>query len=184
MPRWTYTLSTVVLSKSTHDHEVAAMYLPWTTVLRWPLARSLQNEKLRTVHHIIHRQTASYRKHDWMAGTILPAELTNGNWISISNDEIHLWYLAPAELTPLTLQKIAKYYRKKKILAEGYSLYRSRLHWKRIMPHPRLTLQTASSQSVVVGSHISILNILPQVQNESPHFFCGFPGSHKLKEYH
>ena len=31
MPRWIYTLSTLVLSKSTHNHEVTAMYLPQTT---------------------------------------------------------------------------------------------------------------------------------------------------------
>ena len=54
---WIYTLSTVVLFKSAHNHEVAAVCLPWTTVLRWPLARSFENEKLRIVHHTIHRWT-------------------------------------------------------------------------------------------------------------------------------
>ena len=48
MSRWINTLSTVVMSKSTHNHEVAAMYLPWTTVLCWPIARSFENEELRT----------------------------------------------------------------------------------------------------------------------------------------
>ena len=95
MSRWIYTLSTVVLSKSTHNHEVAAMYLPWTTVLYWPLARSFDNEEPRTVDYMIHRLTTLCRKHDWTneqtMWTIPPAELTNGNWISTSNDEIHLW---------------------------------------------------------------------------------------------
>ena len=38
MSRWIYILPTVVLPKSTHNHEVETMYLPWTTVLCWPIA--------------------------------------------------------------------------------------------------------------------------------------------------
>ena len=45
---------TVVFSKSTHNHEVAAMYLPWTTVLCWLLAQLFENKELRTVHYVIH----------------------------------------------------------------------------------------------------------------------------------
>ena len=97
MSRWIYTLSTVVLSKCTHNHEVEAMYLPWTTVISWPLARSFENEELRIVHFMIHWYTTLYWKRDWtneqMIWMILPAKLTDGNWISTSNDEIHLWQL-------------------------------------------------------------------------------------------
>ena len=50
---FSYYLLTLVLSNSTHNHEVAAMYLPWTTVLSWPLVQSFQNESLRTVCHVI-----------------------------------------------------------------------------------------------------------------------------------
>ena len=57
MSRWIHTLSTVVLSKKTHNHEVAGLYLPWTTVLCWLLARSLENEELGTVHYVIRRES-------------------------------------------------------------------------------------------------------------------------------
>ena len=48
-----------------HDHEVAAMYWPWTTVLCWPLAQSFENKELRTVHYVIHCWTTLYGKRDW-----------------------------------------------------------------------------------------------------------------------
>ena len=54
MSRWIYTLST----------DVAAMYLPWTRVLCWPLAWLFEDKELRTVNYMIQRQTTLYWKRD------------------------------------------------------------------------------------------------------------------------
>ena len=79
MSRWIYTLSTVVLSKSTHNHEVAAMYLPLSC---WLLARLFENEELRTDHYMIHFAKQLFTGNEQTTWTILPAEPTDGNWIS------------------------------------------------------------------------------------------------------
>ena len=65
MSRWIYTLCNAVWSKSTHDHDDAAMCLPWTTVLCWPLARSFVNKELKTVHYMIHGETTLFLKREW-----------------------------------------------------------------------------------------------------------------------
>ena len=57
-----------MLSKCTHNHEVAAMDMPWTTVLCWQLAWSFENKELRTEHYMIHCWTMLHRKRGWTNG--------------------------------------------------------------------------------------------------------------------
>lgn len=79
------------------NHEVAAMYLPWTAELCWPLARSFENEELRTSSWFTAERCcsghATERTNERTIWTILPAELTDRNWTSTSSDEIQLCFI-------------------------------------------------------------------------------------------
>lgn len=80
-----------------HNHEVAVMYLPWTAELCWPLARSFENEELRTSSWFTAERCcsghATERTNERTIWTILPAELTDRNWTSTSSDEIQLCFI-------------------------------------------------------------------------------------------
>ena len=95
MSRWIYTLCNAVWSKSTHDHDDAAMCLPWTTVLCWPLARSFVNKELKTVHYMIHGETTLFLKREW-ASKRTNERMNEQDWWELNlviDHEIHLCYL-------------------------------------------------------------------------------------------